>query len=148
MGFLESIAAEVIAAVLGAGVLAVLGWLGVRLFRRRREDPSPPPLSPPQLWGGRGRGETPPSLPGKGAGGLGRKGAGGLGGEPCPLRVLVAASRPWDAEPWLDTEAEWEALCAVLQPGAEAGAVPIRMEFPPAATPQALCCRRCGSTRR
>ncbi|MCK4316835.1 MAG: hypothetical protein KAX24_13790 [Anaerolineae bacterium] len=60
MDFLTSIAAEVIAAVLAAGVVAVLGWLGVRLFRRRRVDPSPT-----------GGAETPPSLPGKGAGGLG-----------------------------------------------------------------------------
>jgi len=55
-----------------------------------------------------------------------------------PLRVLVAASRPWDAEPWLDTEAEWEALCAALQPGAGTEPVPIHLEFLPAATPQAL----------
>ncbi|MDY6878126.1 MAG: tetratricopeptide repeat protein [Chloroflexota bacterium] len=73
MGFLESIASEVIVAVLAAGVVAALGWLGARLFRRRRVDPSP-------------TGETPPSLPGKGAG--------GSGGEPGPLRVLVALPRP------------------------------------------------------
>ena len=118
---LIGVAAEVIAAVLAAGVVAGLGWLAARLFRRRRVDPSP-------------TGETPPSLPGKGAGGLGR-GAGGLGGEPGPLRVLVAASRPWDVEPWLDTEAEWETLCAALQPGAP---VPIHLEFLPSATQQAL----------
>jgi predicted ATPase len=50
----------------------------------------------------------------------------------------VAASRPWDAEPWLDTEAEWEALCAALQPGAGAEQIPVHLEFLPAATPQAL----------
>nr|HID14490.1 CHAT domain-containing protein [Anaerolineae bacterium] len=60
------------------------------------------------------------------------------GFEPRPLRVLVAASRPWDVEPWLDTEAEWKALCAALQPGAGTEPVPIRMEFLPAATPRAL----------
>jgi predicted ATPase len=62
----------------------------------------------------------------------------GAGGPPCPLRVLVAASRPWDAEPWLDTEAEWEALRAALQPGAGAEPAPIHLEFLPAATPRAF----------
>jgi tetratricopeptide (TPR) repeat protein len=50
----------------------------------------------------------------------------------------VAASRPWDAEPWLNTEAEWETLCAALQPGAGAEQVPIHLEFLPSATQQAL----------
>ena len=38
MGFLQSVVADVIAAVLAAGVLGLLGWLGARMFRRRREE--------------------------------------------------------------------------------------------------------------
>jgi predicted ATPase len=52
MDFLESVAVEVVAAIVGAGVLAALGWLGTRLFRRRKalasastEGPSPSPRS-------------------------------------------------------------------------------------------------------
>ena len=112
--FWQSIAAEVI----GGLALALLGWLGARLLRRRRREASSPTEG----------GEAVPPPPGRGSG----------GGPPRPLRVLVAASRPWDAEPWLDTEAEWEALCAALQPGAGTEPVPIHLEFLPAATPQAL----------
>jgi len=106
--FLKSIAVEVVAAVLAAGVLAALGWLGARvLWQRRKEE--------------RER----------------REGKEGREGRE-PLRVLVAASRPWDAEPWLDTEAEWKTLCAALQPAEGAEAPPVHLEFLPAATPQAL----------
>ncbi len=38
MGFLQSVVADVIAAVVAAGVLGLLGWLGARMFRRRREE--------------------------------------------------------------------------------------------------------------
>ena len=40
MGFLESVVADVIAAVVAAGVLGLLGWLAARVFRRRREERS------------------------------------------------------------------------------------------------------------